>query len=98
MFQNSQGYESSNALAVWRNLVQGVATVILGNRGDPFGPIGCKISGRQGTAMLGTEALNGLRDFATVKSFTLGLRNRPQAAGCGFELKQLAHIGGTSPR
>ena len=43
--QNAQRNQRRNALPIGRNLVQGVATVVLANRLDPLGPVVFKIFG-----------------------------------------------------
>ena len=98
VLQDAQRDQSRNALAIGRNLVQGVATVVLRDGCDPFGFVVGKVTGGDAATVGGGEFFNRLRNLAAIKSCTLGLRNGTQAFGCSGKLEQLAHLRRTAPR
>jgi len=74
--------------------VQGVATVMLGDRLHPLGFEGRQVAGLEAAAMFGHKALDGLGNLATVQGLATGLGNRPQAPGRRREAEQRAYLGG----
>ena len=78
--------------------MQGVATVILCNGLHPFWLVLRQILQGHGTAMLVGKFHQRFCNFTFVKSTALGFSNGTQATRSRFELKQLPHIGCTTPR
>ena len=97
VLQDTQSNQSGNALAVGRDLVQGIASVVLRDRRDPFVAVIGKVLGGQGAAVLCAEALDGLRNFTAVKGLAFAFGDGAHTPRCGFELKQLTHVGRATP-
>ena len=79
-----------DALPVGRDLMQGLAAIVMGQRRDPFGRAGGEVGRGDRTAVFARVARRRLGDLAAVVGLAAGLRDEPQGARGGGKTKQLA--------
>jgi len=95
--QDAQRDQCGDALPVGRDLVQGVAPVVLRHGLDPFGLEVGQVFGGDAAAVVLGKLFNGMGDFAAIEGLPLGGSNGPQTPRGVLELEQLAHLRRTAP-
>ena len=70
MFQDTQRDQRCDALAIGRNFMRAVTTIVLADRFDPVRPVRGQIVGVECTAARGTEIGDALRERASIERFS----------------------------
>ena len=75
MFQNTQGHQRGDALAVGRDLVHAIAAVIVADRRDPIGAVLVQVLQIYRTAMISAVGDHPLGQLAAIKCIAASVRN-----------------------